>query len=196
MILFFKSHVSGYTRKDGVAVSGYERADHYAANAHAGQYRKGKPGGERIPYIEHPRAVARILHDEAGITDPATILASLLHDTLEDTNVSHENLVAEFGHEVADLVAEVTNAKDFGPAGKTAWQVAHARTMSPKAAAVKMADKTANLRDLLSTPPDWPADRKRKYYGDAKQVVDAMGARNIILSKIFDDIYLRGIATI
>lgn len=189
MILLFKSHVSGYTRRSGVAVSGYERADAYADRAHAGQYRKGKPGAPRVPYIVHPRAVASILRDEADITDPVTLQAALLHDTMEDCGVSHQNLVAEFGHDVADVVAELTNAPGTPKADKLAMQVAHARKMSARAAAVKTADKAANLRDLLANPPDWPSERKRKYFDDARSVVTAMGHQHPVLSKIFDEIF-------
>lgn len=197
MILFFKANVAGYTRRDGVFVSPhYRRADQYAERAHQGQYRKGKPGAPMVPYIEHPRAVARILHDEAGIIDPVTLQAALLHDTMEDCGVSHENLVAEFGHDVADAVQELTNDPTVPKEGKTAAQVAKAKKMSARAAAIKTADKTANLRDLLEMPPDWPADRKRKYYGDAREVVQAMGQRHPVLEQIFDEIYLRGIAQI
>jgi guanosine-3',5'-bis(diphosphate) 3'-pyrophosphohydrolase len=193
VILFFKAMVSGYTRSDGVRVSAYERADKFAARAHAGQYRKGKPGAAKVPYIEHPRAVARILRDEAGIADDITLQAALLHDTMEDTGVTHAQLAQEFGREVADLVAELTNPADFGPGGKVAWQAAHAKRMSARAAAVKKADKTANLRDLVSSPPDWPADRKRKYMEDARTVVSAMGERHPVLESIFDEIYSRGL---
>jgi len=198
VILLFKStvHVAGHTRRNGVYVSPHvRRADKFAERAHTGQYRKGQPGAPKVPYIEHPRAVARILHDEAGVTDDATLITALLHDTIEDCGVSHENLVAEFGHDVADAVAELTN-EDVKPEDKLAMQVAHAQTMSPRAAAVKVADKTANLRDLLVMPPAWGADRKRKYYSDARQVVTAMSQRHPVLDAIFDEIYLRGIAQI
>ena len=195
MILFFKAmvNVKGHTR-GGVFVSPHmRRADAYADKAHTGQYRKTKPGAPRVPYIEHPRAVARILHDEAGITDPVVLQAALLHDTIEDTGVTHANLVAEFGHDVADVVAELTNPADFGPGGKAAWQAAHAAKMSPRAAAVKVADKTANLRDLVASPPDWDAKRKRKYFDDARQVVQAMGARHPVLDSLFSTTYLTGL---
>lgn len=195
MILFFKSNVAGYTRRDGVVVSAhYRRADQFAANAHAGQYRKGKPGAPRVPYIEHPRAVARILHDEAGVRDLVTLQAALLHDTMEDCGVSHENLVAEFGHDVADVVRELTN-DDVEPAVKTAMQVSHARKMSPRAAAVKVADKTANLRDLLDAPPDWDSGRVQGYFRGARDVVQAMGTRHPVLEQLFDEIYFRGMRT-
>jgi len=194
LILLFKSTpVRGYTRRDGVFVSPHvRRADAFAERAHAGQYRKAKPGAPKVPYIEHPRAVARILHDEAGIVDPVVLQAALLHDTMEDTGVTHENLVAEFGHDVADVVAELTNPKEFGPGGKAAWQAAHAAKMSARAAAVKVADKTANLRDLVSSPPDWPGERKRRYFDDALQVVQAIGDRHPVLSRIFEESYKTG----
>lgn len=194
MILLFKSvvHVAGHMR-DGVYVSPYvRRADAFADRAHTGQYRKGKPGAPKVPYIEHPRAVARILHDEAGIVDPVTLQAALLHDTMEDTGVTHANLVAEFGHDVADLVAELTNPEDFGPGGKAAWQAAHAKKMSARAAQVKTADKTANLRDLVASPPDWPVERKRKYFEDAREVVQAMGQPHPLLTELFSSTFLSG----
>ncbi len=197
MLLLIKSQVKGYTRRDGVYVSPHvRRADEFAAAAHKGQYRKTKPGAPRIEYIEHPRAVARLLHDEAGVTDPVALQAALLHDTIEDTDVTHTDLVREFGRDVADTVLELTNDPDVPREGKLSMQVSKARKMSARAAAVKTADKTANLRDILVTPPDWSVDRQRKYYGDAREVVQAMGTRHPVLDAIFDDIYFRGIAKI
>lgn len=76
MILILKTLVSGYTRKDGVVVSPYHRADRFAEKKHRGQFRKDG----KTPYIAHPRAVASILRDEAGITDPDTLIAAVLHD--------------------------------------------------------------------------------------------------------------------
>lgn len=192
MILFFKAHVAGYVRRDGVYVSPhFRRADQYAADAHAGQYRKGKPGAAKVPYIEHPRAVARILHEEAGVDDLVTLQAALLHDTVEDCGVTHQMLVERFGREVADTVLELTNDKS-APSGKLAMQISHAKKMSPRAAAVKVADKTANLRDLVVAPPDWDQGRKRKYFDDARQVVQAMNTRHPVLEKLFDEIYAHG----
>lgn len=194
MILLFKSmvRVAGHMRGGVFIAPHIRRADAYAERAHTGQYRKGKPGAPMVPYIEHPRAVARILHEEAGVTDMVTLQAALLHDTMEDRGVSHENLVAEFGHDVADVVRELTNDADTPPGGKLAMQVAHAKKMSARAAAVKTADKTANLRDLLAAPPDWSADRMRQYYDDAHAVVTAMAEPHPVLQEIFNDVYSSG----
>lgn len=197
MLLLIKSQVKGYTRRDGVYVSPHlRRADEFATAAHKGQYRKTKPGAPRVEYIEHPRAVARVLHDEAGVVDIVSLQVALLHDTIEDTGVTYADLAREFGTDVADTVVELTNDPTVSREGKTAAQVAKARIMTARAAAVKTADKTANLRDILETPPDWTVDRQRKYYGDAKLVVQAMGQRHPILDNLFDEIYFRGIAKI
>lgn len=195
MILFFKAHVAGYHRKDGAYVRPhFRRADQFAERAHAGQFRSTAPGATKIHYIEHPRAVAKILHDEAGITDDATLQAALLHDTMEDCGVSYQNLVAEFGHEVADLVVELTNDPSVPYERKTDAQVDKAGKMSPKAAAVKIGDKTANLRNILEAPPHWPAERKRKYFEDARKVVSAMAHKHPKLQAIFEQIYNTGLA--
>lgn len=198
MILFFKSvvHVAGHHR-GGAWVAPYVRkADAFADRAHAGQYRKGKPGAPKIPYIEHPRAVVAILHDEAGITDSAMLQAALLHDTMEDCGVTHANSVAEFGHDVADLVAELTNDPSVPREGKTGAQVAKAKKMSSRAAAVKTADKTANLRDLVTNPPNWDAGRRRRYFYDAREVVQAMGHKHPVLSNLFESAFSSGVSKI
>lgn len=197
MILFLKAMVAGYTRKDGVRVSPYYRqADEFADRAHAGQYRKGAPDAPKVPYIEHPRAVVSILHDEAGITDRDTLIAALLHDTIEDTGTTYGQLAHLFGPIVADTVRELTNDPDTPPGGKKASQIAHARTMSPRAAHIKVADKTANLRDILNAPPPWSPERKRQYFEDAREVVQAMAHRHPLLDRLFSTTYLTGINTI
>lgn len=170
----------------------YRRADVLAERLHAGQFRKGLPGAARIPYITHPRAVARILADEADISDIVTLQAALLHDTIEDCGVGYADLYREFGHEVAYTVMELTN-DDTSPDGKLAMQIAHAKKMSARAALVKMADKVANLRDLTDNPPDWPTERRRQYFMDAREVVQAMPVRNPVMQKIFDQTFFDGL---
>jgi (p)ppGpp synthase/HD superfamily hydrolase len=80
------------------------RAESRAAEAHAGQIRNGSGG---LPYIEHPRMVAATLaaHDYAD----ATLAAALLHDVVEDSDTTVEQLRAEFGDEIADLVAALSD---------------------------------------------------------------------------------------
>ncbi len=164
-------------------------ADAFAEHAHAGQFRKGIQGAPAVPYIEHPRAVAAILCDEAGITDNEVIIAALLHDTLEDTLATHQQLTDLFGATVADVVYELTNDPSVTPETKKAWQVAHARDMSERACFIKIADKTANLRDILDAPPPWSIEKKIQYFEDAREVVEAMAYKHPVLMNLFADVY-------
>lgn len=79
----------------------------FAAERHSNQRRKGK---RAAPYINHPIAVAACLAD-AGVEDPDILAAALLHDTVEDTDTSLEELQQLFGARVASIVAEVTDDK-------------------------------------------------------------------------------------
>lgn len=139
------------------------------------------------PYINHPIAVASLLAVEAGVSDLTTLQAAILHDTIEDTETSFEELVARFGREVADIVMEVTDDKALPKEVRKQLQVAHAHKKSNSAAMVKIADKTCNLRDLANSPPgDWSVDRKREYYDWAKKVVDALPLQGGVLAEAFD----------
>lgn len=192
MILLLKGRVSGYTREDGIVVSPYTRADRYAEKKHAGQLRKDG----KTPYITHPRAVASILRDEAGITDPDTLIAAVLHDTIEDTGATHAELTARFGRNVADIVAELSNDERLPKAQQKQAQIDHAPHYSMPAAHIKIADKTANLRDIIAAPPPWPRDRKRGYFDHARAVVTAMGPRHPVLEGLFDKTYRTGVGAL
>jgi len=84
------------------------RAVAFAADKHRNQRRKDE---EASPYINHPIALARLLVCEAAERDPATLAAALLHDTVEDTDTSFEELEKHFGKAVAGIVREVTDDK-------------------------------------------------------------------------------------
>jgi len=129
------------------------RALKFAAAKHRDQRRKDV---QASPYINHPIALAVILADEVGVTDTAVICAALLHDTVEDTETTIDELVERFGAEVASIVAEVTDDKTLPKSERKKQQIEHARTASEKARLVKLADKIANLRDIATSPPaDW-----------------------------------------
>jgi guanosine-3',5'-bis(diphosphate) 3'-pyrophosphohydrolase len=159
----------------------------FAANAHRNQRRKDH---DASPYINHPVELASILAVEAGITDIVTLQAAILHDTIEDTKVTYEALVQAFGTEVADVVMEVTDDKSLSKGDRKRAQVDHAPHKSPKATMVKLADKTANLRDIATQPPEgWGLKRKQEYFEWARTVVDALPAVAPNLRRIFDEAY-------
>jgi guanosine-3',5'-bis(diphosphate) 3'-pyrophosphohydrolase len=159
------------------------KAATFAAHKHRDQRRKDEAAS---PYINHPLALADLLASH-GIEDPIVLCAALLHDTIEDTMTSHEELVAEFGQEIADVVAEVTDDKSLKKAERKALQIEHAPSLTDRAKLVKLADKICNLRDVANSPPkDWPLERRQEYFDWAKAVVDGVRGANQGLDAEFD----------
>lgn len=156
----------------------------FAAHKHRDQRRKDEGAS---PYINHPIALANVLVSEGGVTDHVVLCAAILHDTIEDTQTSHDELVAAFGQEIADVVAEVTDDKSLPKAERKRLQIEHAAHASRSAKLVKLADKTCNLRDLAATPPhDWSDDRRRDYVSWARQVIAGVRGVNAGLEAAFD----------
>jgi len=154
---------------DGEPFADFVRALAFASRKHSRQKRKD---ADASPYINHPIALVSILALEAGIDDRDTLCAALLHDTIEDTDTSTEELVEAFGAEIAALVEEVTDDKRLPKAERKRLQIEHAAHLSPKARLVKLADKIANLRDVADSPPTgWPLARRQEYFDWAEQVV-------------------------
>jgi len=160
------------------------RALAFAAEKHRNQRRKD---AERSPYINHPINLARVLCVEGGVVDPVVLCAALLHDTIEDTDTGYEELCTQFGEGIAGVVSEVTDDKSLDKSERKRLQIEHARTLSPRAKLVKLADKICNLRDIVSSPPaGWSATRKQEYRDWAKRVVDGLRGVHPQLEAIFD----------
>jgi guanosine-3',5'-bis(diphosphate) 3'-pyrophosphohydrolase len=158
--------------KDRAGLALLLKALAFAAHKHRDQRRKD---AEASPYINHPIALADVLVNEGGVTDPEVLSAALLHDTVEDTATTPEELRDAFGPRVAKIVAEVTDDKNLPKAERKRLQVEHAATISPEAKLVKLADKISNLRDVAVRPPaGWDLARRREYFDWAKSVVDRL----------------------
>lgn len=158
-------------------------AANFAADRHRNQRRKD---AEASPYINHPLGLATLLAVDAKVDDIEVLMAAVLHDTVEDTETSLEELIGRFGERVAGIVAEVTDDKTLPKQRRKELQVEHASHKSRGAALVKLADKTCNLRDIASSPPaDWSLERKREYFDWAKKVVDELPRVNDRLLALF-----------
>ena len=161
----------------------------FAAHKHRDQRRKD---AEASPYINHPIALADVLVNEGGVTDFEVLCAALLHDTVEDTATTHEELVDAFGSRIARIVAEVTDDTSLPKAERKRLQVEHAASISREAKLVKLADKICNLRDVDARPPaKWDLQRKREYFDWAKAVVDRLRGVHPGLESAFDRVYER-----
>lgn len=165
------------------------RAVAFAAEKHRLQRRLDV---EASAYINHPIALANVLKNEGGISDPIVLCAALLHDTIEDTETTYEELREEFGPEIADVVAEVTDDKTMKKEARKRAQVEHAHLKSPRAKLVKLADKICNLRDMVERPPaEWSLGRKQEYFDWAKSVIDRLRGSHGTLERLFDEAYAR-----
>ena len=160
----------------------------FAAEKHRNQRRKDE---EASPYINHPIQLAYILV-QADIEDPVVLAAALLHDTIEDTNTTLDELEIVFGYEITNIVAECSDDKRLTKLERKQAQVDHAAHISHKAKLVKLADKIANVSDMNGAPPaGWSQERKREYYDWAKQVVDRMRGTHAVLESRFDAEYAK-----
>ncbi len=159
----------------------------FAAHKHRDQRRKD---AEASPYINHPIALANLLVNEGGVTDVEVLCAALLHDTVEDTATTPEELADAFGARVAGIVAEVTDDQRLPKAERKRLQIEHAAGLTPEAKLVKLADKICNLRDVATRPPaHWDLARRREYFEWAKKVVDGVRGAHPRLEAAFDAAY-------
>ena len=166
----------------------------FAALKHQGQTRKS---ADRAPYIHHPIAVATILAREGGVQDTDTLIAALLHDTLEDTDTSEAELQRHFGARVAAIVAELSDDMTLPKPERKAIQVLRAHDCSPPARLVRLADKIANVRDVIDNPPqDWPLERRVRYLSWSGEVVAALRGTHAELEARFHAAVRRGFAAL
>jgi len=183
------------------------RAILFAAEKHLGQTRNDKA---KTPYIEHPKEVMELLQ-LASCSIKAMIIA-ILHDTLEDTNTTEDEIEKEFGNEILILLKEVTdNAEqvfnrliiEYGEETALTMlsdkkmltrqfkeqQVINMPNMAYESKVVKIADKISNIRSILENPPKWSKDSMLGYTNVCKRIVDAGRGTNKYLEDLFDNYF-------
>jgi guanosine-3',5'-bis(diphosphate) 3'-pyrophosphohydrolase len=165
----------------------------FAARQHKFQRRKGF---YRIPYINHPIRVMLILAQEGQEEAPALLSAAALHDVVEDTKCTPAELQSVFGEEVLRIVMEVTDDMSLPSAERKRRQVEKAPHLSPEGRMIKIADKIANMQDILDYPIEWTKQRKRAYFEWAAEVVNGCRGVNPGLEKAFDEIYMKGLKSL
>jgi len=166
----------------------------FAADRHRKQKRKGR---EALPYVNHPLAVASVLANDGKVGDVTILVAAVLHDTVEDTETTPEELETRFGREVRLLVDEVSDDKDLEKTERKRLQIVHAASASDAAKQLKLADKICNVRDVTVDPPaDWSLELRREYLDWAVAVVDGCRGVNQALEDRFDELVAAGHATL
>lgn len=157
----------------------------FAADKHRNQTRKG---AHQPPYINHPIEVAEQLARVGKVSDINILLAAVLHDTVEDTETSKQDIAEKFGERVAEIVMEVTDDKNLPKAVRKEKQVEHAPHLSTEAKQVKLSDKISNIREIAKDPPaDWSKQRKLEYLAWGERVINAgLRGANQPLEELFD----------
>jgi len=161
----------------------------FATEYHKFQRRKGY---NRIPYINHPVKVAALL-SRFGERNPVILSAALLHDVLEDTPATAQQLNDLFGEEICGIVLELTDDMSLPKIKRKALQIKHAPGLSEYAKKIKIADKSSNMYDLLSYPINWSVKRKRDYFLWAEKVVSSCTGVNERLEAYFFEMLKQGL---
>ena len=161
----------------------------FAAERHSGQRRKDAAAS---PYINHPIALADVLANEGRVLDVVVLSAAMLHDTIEDTATTADEIETLFGPRIAAVVVEVSDDRSLDKATRKLRQIEHAPHLSPEAKLVKLADKICNLRDILASPPvHWPLQRQQAYFDWSAQVIAGVRGVHPQLEAVFDRLYAR-----
>ena len=161
------------------------RAFAFAAEKHSDQRRKGE---NAEPYVNHVAEVAHLLAVAVQGRDANLVAAGLLHDTLEDTETTWDELVATFNEDIADLVREVTDDKSLPKQERKRLQVEHAPSRTDRAKMLKLADKTSNLRGIAASPPaGWSTERRLDYIRWGRDVVAGLRGAHPWLEAQFDE---------
>jgi hypothetical protein len=137
---------------------------------------------------EEPKTVAERFEVQ-GLADQAwpASQAAILHDTIEDTKTSPQELENHFGQEVRLLVQEVTEDKNSPKQERKRLQVEHAPNLSTRAKLIKLGDKICNVSEITPTEPaQWPLQRKLEYFDWAEKVIAGCRGCNLDLEQQFD----------
>ena len=166
-------HRQFHPKADGAVL---DRAYATAERLHDGVYRKS---GD--PYITHPLAVATIAA-EIGM-DTTTLVAALLHDTVEDTDYTLEQLTEDFGEEVARLVDGVTKldkvALGAAAEAETIRKMIVAMAHDPRVLVIKVADRLHNMRTMRFLPPEKQAKKARQTLEVIAPLAHRLGMANV-----------------
>ncbi|MDI9308771.1 MAG: bifunctional (p)ppGpp synthetase/guanosine-3',5'-bis(diphosphate) 3'-pyrophosphohydrolase [Limnohabitans sp.] len=157
---------------------------HYVSILHNGQTYGGQNKGQKIEYINHIASVVFEIINASKHTNnfdfPLAIKCAFLHDTIEDTSVSFEDIEYKFGKLVAKGVSALTKNKDLAKEVQMIDSLERIKLQPKEIWAVKMADRICNL---YAPPYYWNKDKKEKYLEEAKIIYSHLSQGNEFLAK-------------
>lgn len=148
----------------------------FAAMKHEGQKMKFP----KVAYVAHLQgvcleAICGCLNDKSNIDVGKVIILALLHDTIEDTDATYEEIEKKFGKDIADGVLALTKNDDLPRDIKMKDSLNRIKKQSKEVAIVKLADRIFNLKDV---PISWDKDKINDYREEAKLILNELGSNN------------------
>ena len=159
---------------------------YFAAEKHRDHRRKGAIAA---PYINHPITVAHQLAAAGMDQNGDLLVAAVLHDVVEDTDTTLEELGRRFGTRVAGIVGEVSDDKKIDWRSRKRRVVETIADKSREARLIKLSDLIANVTDLVQHPPNWTPEHQSGYLKWAEAVVNAIAGVHPALESRFADVF-------
>jgi len=158
----------------------------FSADKHRNQRRKDE---QASPYINHPIEVVETMWRVGQVRYIPALAAAVLHDTIEDTSATPDEIRSLFGDEILELVLEVSDDKNLPRQTRKQLQIEHAPFITEAAKQIKLADKICNVYDLSHSPPkDWSSQRLKEYLDWSEKVVAGLRGANLALEVLFDEV--------
>lgn len=149
--------------------------------AHSQQKRKS----DATPYLNHLIDVMNLLVTTAGVKDEDIVIAGLLHDAIEDSDVTQETLVAAFGSRVAKIVASLTDDKSLSLKERRVNTLKKLKTAPVSVKLVKLADIYSNASAI---PKDWDIHRIKSYFQWLDSIVALCSDASIELAELYNNL--------
>ena len=174
--------------KDSKIISSFIEALDFAAYRH----RFDKTKNEE-PYINHVISVCKLIAVTGEVSDEDILIAAALHDTVEKTGTKANEINYHFGDKVFQLVMEVTDHSGGNDTEKFQQQLQRVESLSSSARVIKLADKIANVKSLLSFPPEgWDLQKRSLYINWADRIITALKGTNQKLESYYDELIAEG----
>lgn len=166
------------------------KAIRFSAEKHNDQRRKD---ARSSPYINHPIQVAETLWRVGEVRDIDLLVAAILHDTIEDTATTPEEIREIFGEEALGLVLELTDDKSLPKQTRKELQIENASHKTNSAKLLKLSDKINNVSDIIKSPPsNWSLERKQEYLLWTEKVVAGLRGASAQLESQYDAVLAEG----
>ena len=160
----------------------YQKAIKFATYKHLAKKKKVK--GTKLPYVVHLSNVTMEIFMAALNTDSFNLdfaaQVALLHDTIEDTDATYEEIKDKFGEDIAEAVLALSKNENLPPKVQTTNSLTRIKALSKEVWAVKLADRITNLQP---PPSKWSSKKRKKYQDEANLILQELQDGNEYLSK-------------